>query len=184
MRKGEVWFVVKTVAMVMGGVFCVWCVAVYLWASWRSHVALQSRCSPPGEGFSEDDLVGEWVAGVPSHRDILIFSANRMYKQIVHIELAEGLPIDYESDWQPWYVEYSSEGIPYLHLTGFAFCGMNAGIPCEQSEGDGYDFCQDKYLPMHGEGILIVLETPTGGYLYLHYPLGSENSYAYRKRDQ
>lgn len=164
---------------------CVGCGIFYAWASWRSYLAVHApRCSPPSEGFSEKALVGEWVAGSPEHQDTLIIAANGTYKQTIHVEFAERLPLDYESEWQAWRLEYSPEGIPYLHLTGFAFCGMNPDIPCEQRDGGGYDFCQDKYLPMQGEGILIVLETPAGGYLYLHYPLGSENSYAYRKRER
>jgi hypothetical protein len=78
-------------------------------------------------------------------------------------------------------LDYSEDTIPYLHLTGFAFCGMNTDIPCEKRDGGGYDFCQDKQLDMNGEGTLIVLEATDGGknYYYLFYPLGSENSYVY-----
>ena len=96
------------------------------------------------------------------------------------MELAQGAPIDYQSDWQSWALDYSEAGIAYLHLTGMRFCGVNPDIPCEIRDGGGYDFCEDRYLPMNGEGVLIVLDT--GGsrsYRYLHYPLGSDNSYSY-----
>jgi hypothetical protein len=60
---------------------------------------------------------------------------------------------------------------------------MNSDISCEKRDGDGYDFCQDESILMNGEGILIVLETPDEHYYYLHYPLGSENSYMYRLQE-
>jgi hypothetical protein len=149
------------------------------------------RCRPPIGGFSEANLVGTWAKGVPDQKDTLIIGADKTYKQIVHIEFTKLPMIDYESDWQPWHLEYSKDNIPYLHLTGYAFCGMNPSIPCERRDGGGYDFCQDKYVPMNGEGILVVIEgwqlrpgTSERQYNYsLFYPLGSENSYAYNLRE-
>jgi len=94
----------------------------------------------------------------------------------VHIEFSRSSPIDYESDWQPWYVELSEDNIPYLHLTGMRFCGMNPDISCEIRDGGGHDFCRDEYIPMNGEGILIILGERSYN---LHYPLGSENSWFY-----
>lgn len=153
----------------------------------RSKTAEAGGCSPPIGNFSEAKLVGTWMAGVPDQRDTLIIKADGTYKQIVHIEFPNKSPINYESDWQPWRLEYSEDKIPYLHLNGMRFCGMNVGIPCDMRDGGGYDFCRDEYLPMNGEGILIVLEISSDGlytqeptYEYsLHYPLGSENSWAY-----
>ncbi len=139
-----------------------------------------SRCSPPSATFSEETLAGTWIAGSSGHMDTLIIKTDGTYKQVVHVDLAEGPPIDYESDWQTWYLEYSKDNIPYIHLTGYRFCGMNTDIPCNVRDGDGHDFCRNEYVPMNGEGILIVLETPNEHYYYLHYPLGSENSYMYR----
>lgn len=137
------------------------------------------RCSPPTGYFSEESVVGTWVAGSSEHMDTLIIRADGTYKQIVHVEFSQLPPLDYESAWLPWYLEYSKNEIPYLHLIGMAFCGMNPDIPCEKRDGGGYDFCQDRYLSMNGEGILIVLETSEENYTYLHYPLGSENSYLF-----
>src|SRR3990172_6790772 len=116
------------------------------------------RCSAPFWDFSEDNVLGTWVAGVPSHMDTLIIKEGGTYKQIIHVEFSEIPPLDYESDWQPWHLEYSGTGIPYLHLEEFAFCGVNVNTPCEMRDGGGYDFCIDKNLPMEGEGILVVLE--------------------------
>jgi hypothetical protein len=136
------------------------------------------RCSPPSSSFSESDLIGTWMSGRPDQSDTLIIRADGTYQQIIHIEFPEKSPIDYRSDWQGWHLEYSEDNIPYLHLNGMRFCGMNPAISCEKRDGDGYDFCQDKSMKMNGEGILLMLETTDKQY-YLHYPLGSENTWIY-----
>ncbi len=143
-----------------------------------------SRCPPPVKTISESDLVGTWVAGVPSQSDTLIIKSDGTYKQVIHVaSLERPTPINYESDWQAWYLEYSKDNIPYLHLKGMRFCGMNPGLSCEMYDGGGYDFCQDKYLPMNGEGILIALETLEEQRYALYFPLGSENSWIYDSQD-
>jgi len=112
------------------------------------------------------------------------------YKQVVHVEFVEGPPTDFESQWQRWRLEYSEGGIPYLHLNGYRFCGMNPTISCQETDGGGYDICRDESIAMEDEGILLVLGTNTEGtspedpqYYYLHYPLGSEDSWVYALQD-
>ena len=149
------------------------------------------RCLPPPTNFSDATLVGTWEAGVPRHRDTLTISADGTYSQRVYIEFPEGPPLDYQTEALPWHISYSSEGIPYLHLTGYSFCGMNSAIPCTTADGGGHDICRNERIPMNGEAILLVLATsdtyPQLGqgtvYCYLHYPLGSENSYVYARQD-
>lgn len=180
----------KTVAFLLAvlGVFVFLCVVPTVGNIQREY---GPRCKPPIGGFSEANLVGTWVAGVPNHSDTLIMRADGKFKQTIHIEFRRSPPIDYEGDWQPWHLEYSRDKIPYLHLSGYAFCGMNDAIPCEKRDGGGHDFCQDKYVAMNGEGILVVIEgwqlrpgTSERQYNYsLFYPLGSENSYAYNLRE-
>ena len=145
-----------------------------------------ARCPPIPKGFSEADLVGTWVAGRPRHSDTLVIKADGTYKQIVHVDFAEKSPLNYESDWQRWHLEYSN-GFAYLHLDGMRFCGMNSEISCNERNSDGYDFCQDETIDMLNEGILIVLVTSVENpntkqmqnYASLYYPLGSENSWVY-----
>ncbi len=137
------------------------------------------KCTVYGESVVEDDLAGSWVTGDSKHLDTLIINSNGTYKQIIHIDFVEGSSINYESDWQPWYVEYSDDNIAYLHLVDYSFCGMNPDISCERRDGGGYDFCKEERISMEGEGKLIVLKTPDENFIYIHYPLGLENSYAY-----
>ena len=149
----------------------------------------ESRCPPMFSDFSELDLIGTWRAGTPDHSDTLIIKSDGTYKQLVYAEFAEKSPLEYESSWNRWQIEISEDNIPYLHLTNFAFCGMNVSISCKQPNCDGYDFCIDEHIPMEGEGILIILgpssseelspEILTQDYLNLFYPLGSQGSWVY-----
>ncbi len=176
-------FIVVIGALLLGVLFCVF---IIMSVKQKEDAP---RCIPPGDSFTEADLTGTWTAERLGQSDTLIIKADGTYKQIIHVEFPQKLPIYYEGGWQPWHLEYSKDNIPYLHLIGMRFCGMNPGISCEQSDGGGYDFCQDKYVPMNGEGILLVLGTPglktlpttaaRQHYIDLFYPLGSENSWIY-----
>lgn len=187
----KIWFLIVIV-----GIFCVCILYVYLRACELDRQWEQDRaalCSPFAWDFSEADLAGTWVSGFSGHWDTLYIRTDGTYRQVVHIELTEGDVIDYESDWQSWYLEYSDDNLPYLHLTGMRFCGMNPDIPCDRRNGGGHDFCRDERIEMNGEGILLVLnnsdivEIPEGAtrqaYISLFYPMGSENFYAYGYRD-
>jgi hypothetical protein len=167
------------------GIIVVCCLSIYVYTSEKE---VTDRCSPLPEEFSEVELVGTWVAGWPGHTDTLIFRADRKYKQVIHVEFVDKPSIDYQSGWQSWHLENSEDNITYLHLDGMRFCGMNPGISCEKRVGGGYDFCRDESIQMLNEGILLVLaasDDQSSGtevpqyYIYLHYPLGSENSWVY-----
>lgn len=149
----------------------------------KSYVFPQSDqtqgCSPAPIAISEKNLIGTWMAGVPDHSDTLIIKSDGTYKQIVSIIFANGQTIEYESDWQDWYLEFSNNSITYIHLKNYAFCGVNDEISCNVRNGGGHDFCEDEHITMDGEGILLVLATPSGAYINLHYPFGVDNSYTY-----
>ena len=162
--------------------FCVWLI-IFIYQ--KEHV---QGCDPMPGDFSEKDLTGTWIANRSYRSDTLIIKGDGTYKQIVHFEEDGELSLVYESVWQPWYISLSEENYTYLHLEGMRFCGMNPQIPCDQREGDGYDFCRDETVMMINEGILIVLASfgdpiagkqPTHYYISLNYPLGSENSWSY-----
>jgi hypothetical protein len=140
-------------------------------------------CPPLAEGFSTKELVGTWAAGSLDQSDTLIINSNGTYKQVIHVEFVDRSPIDYESSWQPWRFEYSSDHIGYLHLEGFRFCGMNAGISCEESDRDGYDFCHDERIKMKDEGNLLVFVAKGERFIHLAYPLGFENSWSYHRQE-
>jgi hypothetical protein len=128
------------------------------------------------------------MAGRPGRSDILTIRSDGTYRQEIDVQMAEGPPIVFEGDWQSWMLDFSEAGVAYLHLSGYRFCGMNPALSCAQTDGDGYDFCRDKSLSMDDEGILLVLgtnteDTPPGSEVYyLHFPLGSEDSWVYTLR--
>ena len=147
-------------------------------------------CTPPPKGFSEADLVGTWQAGTPDQSDTLFIRGDGTYKQVIHIDFTSLPSVDYESGWQPWWLEGRESGIPYLHLEGMRLCGFNPALSCDQAGGGGHDFCRNARVRMDNEGILLVLgvreplirlfggtEAPRGISLVL--PAGSENSWDY-----
>jgi hypothetical protein len=120
-----------------------------------------SGCLPPPTGFSTTDLAGTWHAGSKYRNDTLIVRADGTYKQITYVE---ELAFDYKSDWQPWRLEYSDDGVAYLHLTGMRLC-FYSGSCTMVGGGSGkddkyYDDCQRQWILMPGEGVLLVLGRP------------------------
>jgi hypothetical protein len=150
-------------------------------------------CTPPPRTFSQADLIGTWEAGVPRQRDTLIIREDGTYKQLVHIEYTNLPPVDFESDWQAWWLEERENRIPYLHLQGMRRCGFNPEISCNRVGGDGHDFCRNARVSMDNEGILLVLgvpkplirlfgtDAPRG--ITVVFPAGSENSWDYSLKD-
>ena len=113
-------------------------------------------CLPPSN-FTEEDLIGTWKTGTADINDTLIIKGDGTYKQIIHSETPA---FDYESDWQPWRLEYAESGLPYLHLEGMRLCVYWEQIDCKLPSGnvyEWYDFCQEKWIKMIDEGILIVV---------------------------
>jgi hypothetical protein len=127
-------------------------------------VVADRGCTRPPKDFTEDDLIGTWYYGGPKRNDTLIIRNDGTYKQIVHIEHYEEPATDYKSDWQSWWVEYTGNGIPYLHLEGMRMCAHISYSKCDKAGGSGgawWDFCEEEtvYLPP-GEGVLMVLGVP------------------------
>jgi hypothetical protein len=131
-------------------------------------------CQPP-EGFSEELLVGTWGAGYyrdPKRSDTLIIREDGKYKQIIQLEVPE---YEYESDWQPWRIEYLQNGTIYLHLTGMRLHAFNPngieddvvgakGLFIDMCNGpsimpDGKEVYQGFQMPP-GEVILIIRSVP------------------------
>ncbi len=145
-----------------------------------------NKCTLPPTNFSEQDLVGTWWAGYesePKHSDTLIIRDDGTYKQIIHLDVPM---VDYESDWQSWWLEYHESGIPYLHLEGMSFCAMNPNFDCGHPTGKQYpyDFCEDRTIAVENEGVLIVIgytqsAVPPFSGVNLWFPLGSENTWVY-----
>lgn len=112
--------------------------------------------------FQEDDLVGEWSTFSSPLRDTLIIRADGTYKQIIENDLDN---FYYESEWQKWHLTYSDDNLGYLHLENMRLCVYWDLLECSQTAGYGrewYDFCQDKWVVLENEGILIVMGPPKG----------------------
>jgi hypothetical protein len=139
---------------------------------------IPSICTTPKDGYSISDIAGTWIAGYVSHpqvRDTLIIRTDGMYKQIIHVEIPS---IDYESDWQPWHLEYLGS-TTYLYMTGMTLCAYRGDTNCKTEEKAGftYDPCMGHTVKMPADEIwLIVLkgwETEPGSLSYGDGPISS-----------
>jgi hypothetical protein len=123
-------------------------------------------CIPAPEGFSEADLVGEWVAHSLGDTDKISIRNDGFYKQKISINHLE---FEYESDWQPWWIDYSEEGVAYIHLKGLRLFAYQNALIKEDVIGGGenrwWDVCKKVGVKMPpGEGVLIVMIMPEDFY--------------------
>jgi hypothetical protein len=139
------------------------------------NVEESNGCSPPSQGFSEADLVGTWSAIGSQGDNSFMIRRDGQYKQIMNVK-RNG--VKYESDWRPWRVTYSEQGLPYLHLEGFLMCAYWDQIDCNTGQTgiepftpgntqDPYgtadfwqDICQEKWVSTPGEAVFIVARSP------------------------
>jgi hypothetical protein len=140
-----------------------------------------SGCAQLPKGFSESDLVGTWDAMDSLRDSTLVIRADGRYKQTMYVKRTG---FKYESDWQPWRITYSEQGLPYLHLEGLLMYAYWNQIDCSTGKtgiepfvvgdtkdpyGDAtnwYDVCQKKWVNTPGEGVFKVY----GGYKYERDP--------------
>lgn len=106
--------------------------------------------------FSEKDLVGTWQAtyGTPKTKDTITLRADGTYQQIFQSPESNYF---YESPWNKWYIEYTSDGKPKLHLEGMRYC-VTLIYLCEAT-GHGkpqlyYDFIERGVVKLTNEVIL------------------------------
>ncbi|NMC34696.1 MAG: hypothetical protein GYA36_19915 [Veillonellaceae bacterium] len=115
-------------------------------------------CTPPSN-FIESALIGTWKYEVEGVSDTLIFRDDGNYKQIINI----GMPkVYYESEWQPWNVEYNTSNVPFIHLDGMRLCVYWEGIDCQQIGGGDiqwFNYCDEEWVKIPNEGILIALHS-------------------------
>lgn len=128
---------------------------------------------PAKEKFSESALIGTWGGDIEHAWDsLIVIQGNGRYKQIINVKRTN---FQYESDWRPWHVTYSEQGLPYLHLEGLLMCAYWEQIDCSTGQtgiepltpgdtkdpfGDAtywYDFCQNKWVGTPGEGVFLVI---------------------------
>jgi len=99
---------------------CTMCICVSSFISFYSdnQKVEASACPPLPKDFTEPDLVGTWVGKYFESTDKLIIREDETYKQIY----SSAPPINFESDWQKWYIEYDPDGYIRLHLVGMRRC--------------------------------------------------------------
>ena len=74
--------------------------------------------SPVPNTFKESDLVGTWRAKYhDSDVDTITLKADGTYRQVFRARNNDY----YESPWNKWYVEYTPNGKPKLHMKGMRY---------------------------------------------------------------
>lgn len=140
---GRMWFIFIVTSITLGMCCCV-------------GIPLPSLGSyAPPEDFKEADLIGTWQARYgTSLIDKLTLKADGTYQQILEDSLADYY---YKSDWNKWYVTYSSSGRPKLHLEKMGYCVYFLD-ECEATRrGETtlyYDPSENKNINLTGEVIL------------------------------
>lgn len=130
-------------------------------------------CDPTPTWVSEKDIIGTWIAQTPDFdtTDTLVFQDDGTYKQTIHHKNQEDEVKDfyYETDWQPWSLEYGKKGITYLYLQNLRQCALNYPEPIEYEDCDwvgderaGWtDYCDGSpRKPLLGEVALSMLGIP------------------------
>jgi hypothetical protein len=140
--------------------------------------------SLPG-AFSEEDLVGKWVAeyfgGLA--KDTLIIREDGHYKQTYRSDFK-----NFDSEWRNWWFEFHKDGYGVLHLEGMRRCddidsicdNPGGGLPNEEM---AINQCKNEFLPFYTEGILFVV--PNENFpreIFLLHPrlAGSDFSYSFK----
>ena len=139
-------------------------------------------------GF-EKDLIGTWEAGSPGNSDTLILRSDHQYQQLIRRYGNQYYSdVNYEGNWQSWWIEYKTNGIPYLHLAGMRLCAIEPLISCATSGGSGFDFCDNEFVQMKEEGILLILSVrptthPTSPpEIELFFPEGTDETWVYTRQ--
>jgi len=144
-------------------------------------------CPALPESFSEDALVGTWLADYANGNiDKIIIREDGTYKQIFSSTVPN---LSFESDWQKWWLEKRDSGYFRLHLEGMRRCDDLESI-CQNPRGGldpdldrTIDYCEDASVTMEDQVILIVTGTqynvPKGIVLRQAKLSGSDWSYVF-----
>jgi hypothetical protein len=119
-----------------------------------------TSCAKLPKGFSEKDLIGTWSSDyMNGNVDTIIIRDDGTYKQIFSSNVNN---LDFESNWQKWWLESRDSGYLRLHLEGMRRCDDLESICQSQNGGVDpnlyriVDYCENKIVSMQGEVVLIV----------------------------
>ena len=148
------WLLLLLVLPVLVVIGC--CIIVFHPTS-DNNIDYTKACPPLPSNFKESDLVGTWIGHYFSNIDKLIIRADGTYKQIY----SSDPPINFESDWQKWWLESNPNGYALLHMQGMRRCD-GTDTECNNSGGGlPYDSlvinpCKAEDLHLTHEVILFV----------------------------
>jgi len=145
-----------------------------------SYYVFKGSLPPPvPDGFGKSDLIGTWQAtyGSPDTKDTLKLKSDGTYQQVFQSPASDYY---YEGSWNRWYLEYTADRRPKLHLEGMKYCVLMIDICATTGHGEAqhyYDFIDDTGVELTNELILRVVgdeKSPRGVHL-LHLQVDSDN---------
>jgi hypothetical protein len=160
------------------------CISSFLSFYSANEKAEAPACPPLPKDFTESDLIGTWIGNYFGSIDKLKIRADGTYKQIYSSEP----PINFESDWQKWHIEYDNSGYVRLHLAGMRRCDgtdtecndPGGGLP---TDSPAVNPCTPEWLKFDDEVILFVAGTtknvPKGIVLRQARLAGSDWTYSF-----
>lgn len=124
---------------------------------------LSWQCPNVPDNFTSDQLFGVWKSVYGASTDTLVLSEDGSYEQSFHRQTDDYSFSNIDNEW--WLEERESGGY-YLHLISMRRCD-NTDELCEDILGGGgeysyWDFCEDRFVEMQGEVILLVTGLPSG----------------------
>ena len=147
-----------------------------------------SVCSRLPEGFSEADLTGTWVGDYFGNIDTLIIQEDHKYKQI-YKSYTPGY-LNFESEWQNWWLEKEMDGYALLHLYGMRRCDgleeecndLGGGLP---GGSPVINPCEYGYVDFPGNEIILYVtgakgDVPRGILLRQARLAGSDWTFSFR----
>jgi hypothetical protein len=140
-------------------------------------------CRPIPDGFTESDLIGNWIGKYFGNVDELIIRADGTYKQVYSSDT-----LKFESEWQKWKLEYAADDTVRLHLSGMRRCDDTDSVCNLPGGGLGGTMainpCTYQYITYTDEVILFVSgfdkKVPRGIVLWQAKIAGSDWNFAYQ----
>lgn len=142
-------------------------------------------CPSLPENFAKDHLVGSWIGSYFENTERLLIREDGTYKQIFSNDF-----LNFESDWQEWYIEYDPNGYVRLHMVGMRRCdGLES--ECNDPGGGlpGHTFvinpCENNSMTYPDNEVILFVtgslsDVPRGIMLQQAAFAGSDWSYTFR----
>jgi hypothetical protein len=126
-----------------------------------AHPAPRTGCPSLPPDFSEEQVLGTWVAesSVPERiTDSLTFNPDGTYSQVV---ISGDPPERFVGQPRRWSLEPADSGIAYLHMEDMRDCGADVDPDCSAARDVDIpwaDVCQDRWFPLISDELVLTVQ--------------------------